>query len=283
MGEVVNIRPQSEQEIISKFDGQLKNQLLLKRSMIVGGGVLALVGTLPLLLMAVQAGLALVALGGLALVGIFAKFRLPVWIMQIENRAREAIQSEKNRHIAALKAEAKKNPIEQAENELIRRTDQYNKAKAAIGAIGAKVSAFEDKLTKNKQKNPTMDFSSEQRALEKMRQFYEAKKGTLTSANTALAELRKAIDQAKIKWDFAKDANDAFAAMSATDKDAILGGILTEVAFDSVTEEFGKIFAKLDVEATELSDKSALTFDNSKLDIADISIPHDPVPVAAKR
>lgn len=258
--------------ITKDFDTKLSRQLTTKRVLVVGGSVVAVAAALPVVIMAVQAGLALFAFGGLVVVGLTAKKMFPLWMYKVENRIREANQAEKNRTLVAMKQEAKTNPIEQAQNEYFRRSKQYEVFKEAMVAIGGKVKSFKSKLDATRKAKPKYDLSQEEAAYDKMKQFYDSRVTRLEDAHVKLGLFKEKIDEANTKWEFQLDANAAIRAMNATDQEAKMAEIMTEVAFDSVQQEFDSVFARLDVDAAELSANKTLDFDGGSLDVSTIKI-----------
>ena len=272
-----------EVAVREKFAAELKKQLTIKRMLFAVGAVVGLAVIMPLAIMAVQAGLALAAVAVLGAGGFVAWKKIPRWLLAIEHREREKVQQEMNRHLAALKTEAKKNPIEQAENDYLRRSKQYEAFKRALEMIGGKVEAFGGKLARTKKEKPNYDLSQETAAYEKMKRFYTDRILRLKEAYMKLGKFKEKIEEARTKWEFQLDANDAIRAMNATDQEAKINEILTEVAFDSVQQEFDAVFAKLDVDAAELSSQNALEFGTGvTIDVSGIRI-EEPEPVPVQR
>lgn len=256
-----------EDQLRQQFQGQLTRRLRYRHLLLGGGAVIGLAVAVPVIIAAVEAGVGLLALAGLAAMA-FAGWRMvPRFVLTIENREREKIQQEMNRHLAALKAEAKKNPIEQAENEYLRRTEQYQAFKTAMEQIGGKIRAFKSKLDQTKRDKPGYDLRTETEALTRMQDFYTNRMQRLETAAKMLTQFKDKIEEARIKWDFQLQANDAIRAMNATDRDAQINVILTEVAFDQVQSQFDEVFAKLDVDAAEMRGKNALDFGGASIDL----------------
>jgi hypothetical protein len=186
-------------------------------------------------------------------------------------------QKWENRLLATRKQEARKNPIEQAENDYLRRSEQYQVYKSAIEAIGAQVTAFRSRLEKTRREKPNYDLKQETAALEKMQLFYDNRKQRLGEANTKLILFKDKIEEARTKWDFQLEANATIRALNATDRESKINEILTEVAFDSVQREFDTIFARLDVDAAELNSTKQLNFGGKDqslvLDVSKIEVP----------
>lgn len=260
--------------IREQFGVDLRKQITTKRVMIGGVSLLGLAVALPVAVMAVQAGAALVVVGALVVGGYLVWRRVPLWIQRNENSIIEANQRELNRHLAALKQEARKNPIEQAQNEYLRRQRQYEAFKSAMEQIGGKVQAFGTKLARTKKERPNYDMSQETAAYEKMKAFYDSRIERLKVAFQKLSAFRDKIEEASVKWEFQLDANDAIRAMNATDQEAKINEILTEVAFDSVQQEFDAVFAKLDIDAAEMNAQNALEFGSGMtIDVSAVHIP----------
>src|SRR3989338_995084 len=272
-----------EVAVREKFAAELKKQLTIKRMLFAVGAVVGLAVIMPLAIMAVQAGLALAAVAVLGAGGFVAWKKIPRWLLTIEHREREKVQQEMNRHLAALKTEAKKNPIEQAENDYLRRSKQYEAFKRAMEMIGGKVEAFGGKLARTKKEKPNYDLSQETAAYEKMKRFYTDRILRMKEAYVKLGKFKEKIEEARTKWEFQLYANDAIRAMNATDQEAKINEILTEAAFDSVQQEFDAVFAKLDVDAAELSSQNALEFGTGvTIDVSGIRI-EEPEPVPVQR
>jgi hypothetical protein len=264
MNQLVNAINIAEAEIRDKFDGQIKKELTAKRFLFGAGAVVGLlvVGGVVIAALTLALHIAVLGslLGALAFGGLVAYKKLPQWLLSIENRERERIVKEMNRHLASLKSEAKKNPIEQAQNEYLRRSRQYDAFKTAIESIGGKVGAFKSKLDKTKKERPKYDLLQETAAYERMKEFYDNRKVRLETAFVKLAQFHDKIEEANTKWEFQLAANEAIRAMNATDQETKINEILTEVAFDSVQQEFDAVFARLDVDAAEINASRALEF-----------------------
>lgn len=264
----------SEEQIKTHFADEMRKQITAKRVVLGVGALGALVVLSPVIILAVKAGFALAAAAALGIGGLFAWKRMPYWVLKQENRIKLLIMQEQNAHLARLKAEAKKNPIEQAENEYLRRGRQYEDLKRALEIIGGQVQAFESKLFTTKREKPSYDLSQETAALDKMKLFYNNRKDRLKSAQQKLIQFKEKLEEARTKWEFQLQANAAIRAMNATDQEARINEILTEVSFTAVQQEFDSVFAKLDVDAAEITAQDQLEFaPGVSIDIHNINIP----------
>ncbi len=277
MNQLVTTVQDAEQAIREKFGNQLKQNLRAKHLLYGGVAVAALVVVGGLVISALVAAVQITVLGGLlgvlALGGVIAWKKIPRWLLSVENREKELVRVEMNRHLSALKAEAKKNPIDQAQNDFLARSAQYAQFKSAMEKIGGKVGAFKSKLDRTKKDKPQYDLTQETAAYEKMKQFYDNRMSRLADAVVKLAKFKEKIEEASTKWEFQLDANDAIRAMNTTDQEAKINEILTEVAFGTVQQEFDAVFAKLDVDAAELSATRSLEFGSGMtIDVSAIRI-----------
>ena len=267
----------AEQAIREKFGIELQQKLRAKYLLYGGAALVGLVVIGGVVVSALLAAVQIAVLGGLlgalALGGLVSWKKIPRWILSVENREKELIRVEMNRHLASLKSEAKKNPIEQAQNDYLSRSAQYAQFKAAMEKIGGKVGSFKSKLDKTMKEKPQYDLTQETLAYEKMNQFYENRMARLKEAVIKLAKFKEKIEEASTKWEFQLDANDAIRAMNATDQEAKINEILTEVAFGTVQQEFDAVFAKLDVDAAELTATRSLEFGSGMtIDVSAIRI-----------
>ncbi len=226
-------------------------------------GVFALYVLSQVIMAAVSAALGLAAIGILGIVGVGVFQALPMLAQKWENRI-----------LMARVAEARRNPIEQATNDFLRRQAQFERFKAAVSQIGGQIASLKVRLKKMHEAAPKSDFSTEEDALGKMDLYYKNRLDRVTLASAKLQDFDQKIKEARMKWDFQVAANQAIVAMNATDREAQMNQMLTEIAFDTVQHEFDEVFAKIDVDAAELNSKKELAFGGGmSLDLSAIQIP----------
>ncbi len=207
------------------------------------------------------AGVAVIGVIGIVGIGVFQA--LPMLAQKWENWL-----------LGVRKDEARKNPIEQAENDFMRRSAQVESFKQAMENIGAQVTRLKNRLDKTRREKPAYDLTEQIASYDKMQLYYNNRLQRLQLAVKAREDFKNKIDEAKTKWAFQQDANETIRAMNATDQEAKINEILTEVAFDSVQKEFDTIFAKLDVDAAEMSAQNQIEFaPHTTLDLTAIEIP----------
>jgi hypothetical protein len=246
-----------ESEVKNFYENELKNNLMIKRVAVVGGGVVILGVMSTVLVSALTAGLALSALAvvGTAtfLGGIYTYKSIPGWITKIENMAIEQKHKAMLTHIENMKGLAKKNPIEQMEisyQSNIQRLKVYNEA-----VVGLKSAVENQKRTLKqiKKDKPHYDMSAEEEQTAKMEQFVVFKEKGLNEAKNELSIFKDKMDQVKVKWTFQLEANKALQAMDRTSKDSMMQELLTETAFGEVEKSVDTLLSRMEIEINQIN------------------------------
>lgn len=228
---------------------------------VVAIGALALV--LPVVYLAFLSTLGLIGIGITAAIGVGLIQALPLLGQKWENKL-----------LGLRKAEARANPIEQLQNNLILKAQQLQAFKSGMEAIGGQIGSLESSLNDQKRKDPDDDLTEQWNALAKMKDFYERRKFTYQSAYKALEEYKKAIDRAKFKFGFGTAAQGIAQAMNDNDAKTLMENMLADEAFKSVDQRFNNAFAALDMDSTELSTANRLEFGKGvTIDVQAIHIP----------
>ncbi|MFZ4482111.1 MAG: hypothetical protein ACOYNZ_19710 [Rhodoferax sp.] len=185
---------------------------------------------------AVIAGVGLVALGLIAGVGVLTFSALPLLMQKLENRI-----------LALRKAEARKNPVEQLQNDCLRRAERLNIFRKALINIGGQIGSMSDMLEERRHDNPGQRLERQERALERMGFFYEAHIGRLKEANAALATFQEMVKQKEFEWRFASLAGDIMRSLNPREAEKLLQNILTDEALMEVQQRFNAVYAELDI------------------------------------
>jgi hypothetical protein len=301
MAEVAQ-QPQAELAIQRSYGGQLQEvdrtyqttvaSALTKRNLAIGGT--AAVGLLVLtpIAWAIATAAASLAVAGVisgALVagGIYAKMRLPLWIQKGHdrvsyellvqaNKQKERIQQEMNRALSALKAEARKNPIEQLQNYLLEKQRRLEAFKTAVSQIGGQVKTLADMLRERKLAKPGKDYSKKDESLVAMQAAYNGLRTKAEQGDHAIIDLREVIDDQKFDWKFAQVGQSAVQNLKAMNGQDLLNEVLAGESFDAVRENFNKVFSDIEVEIGNINSGKALSFgegnDGLTIDISAIHI-----------
>lgn len=240
----------------------------LKARLIAAAAVgLTLVLAVPILIGLVEAGVSLIVLGviGMILVGMFQA--IPYFGQILENRL-----------LSARKKEARKNPIEQLENFFIEKRNQVNQFKQAVSQILAQIKNLEGMIEERKKTKSGYDPTRNQQSVEAMRVAYNALVGKYRKAEEALDELQSKIDEEKFNYKFAQAGQSAINSLNATSGEDVMNQILAGEAFDSIKENFHKVFADLEFEAATLNNAHQLQFSDNRsegmyLDVSNIKLP----------
>lgn len=263
-----------EVTIRKEFGVALQEQITSKRLLVGALGVGAVVVALPLAIMAVQLGFALAAIAALGVAGVYSWKKMPLWISKMENRIKEENQIEMIRHLNALKATARKNPIEQLQNHLIQKRKQLNQFKEAVVTIGAQVKSIEDMLTERKAKKPQNDYSKKEASLRAMEEAYYKMRKMASDGEKAIEQFTEIVEDKKFDWKFAQAGQSAMQNLRAMSGQELLEEMLADEAFDSIRDNFNRVFSDIEIEIGNLNTKNQLKFDDEMtIDVSNIHIP----------
>jgi hypothetical protein len=198
--------------------------------------VLMLALSSAVILKAVLAGAGLLALGAIAAIGVLTFSAMPLLMQKLENRL-----------LALRKAEARKNPVEQLQNDCLRRAERLNTFRQALVNIGGQIGSMRDMLEERRRINPSQNLERQQRALERMGFFYEVHIGRLKEANAALSAFQELVKQKEFEWRFATLAGDIMRALNPREAEELLQNILSDAALKEVQQRFNAVYAELDI------------------------------------
>ena len=223
-------------------------------------GIMALVA--PIIWAAASAGIGLIALGVIGLVGFAVLQALPYFGQKIENTV-----------LKLRKAEARGNPIEQLQNFMRQKAQQVADFKAAVATIGGQIKNLQAMVDQRKKERPGYDASAQEKSIAAMQDAYNALKQKYINAENALVQLREVIQDKEFEWKFSQAGQQAMQNLNATSGKELMEAMLADEAFSSVTENFNKVFADLEVEAQHLTAAKQLSFDQGMvLDVSNINL-----------
>jgi hypothetical protein len=220
--------------------------------------VLALMA--PLMVLAVTGGLGLLALALIGALGVAMFQALPLLGQKLENRL-----------LAARKAEARANPIEQLQHFLLQKRQRVVAFKQAVVRIGAQIKSMSDMLDERRRQRPGYDAARQEKAIKAMTEAHALLVVKYSNAELALAQLSEVVEDKKFEWQFGQAGQEAIRNLNATSGQQLLDQMLADEAFDSVRDNFNQVFAELELEAAKLSTAKALSFDDGmSIDLASI-------------
>lgn len=222
--------------------------------------ILALVA--PIIWAAASAGIGLIALGAIGAVGFGALQMLPYIGQKLENMV-----------LKLRKAEARTNPIEQLQNFLRQKAQQVAEFKAAVTSIGAQIKTLQSMVDQRKRERPGYDATAQEKSIKAMSDVYTMQVQKYKNAETALEDLKLAIQDKEFEWKFSQAGQKAQAALSATSGKELMEAMLADEAFSAVTENFNTVFAELEMEAQHLTETKQLEFDSGMtIDLTSINL-----------
>lgn len=235
---------------------------VVRGAAIVGGiGVLAL--ALPAIYFAFLSSLGLLGIAIVAGIGLAGFKAAPLFFQKWENRV-----------LGARIREAQANPIEQIQNNIIRKAEQLQNFKQGLENIFTQIVGLKDSLKAQAKKDPTEDFTDQWAAVEKMEQFYAHRKERYSVAVKALDDYRINFERYKFKFGFGNAAGAVAAAMNAEDATTLVENMLADESFKAIDQRYNAAFAALDMDSAELTSAKQLSFGSGQvIDVQAIRIP----------
>jgi hypothetical protein len=214
-------------------------------------GICILAALAPLIWGAVSGGIGLLALALVAAAGVALFQALPLFGQQLENRL-----------LAARKAEARANPIEQLQNFLLQKRLRVAEFRQAVVRIGSQIKSMADMIEERKRQKPGYDTSRQEKAVAAMKEAHVLLVVKYKNAELALVQLSEVVEDKKFEWKFGQAGQAAIQNLNATSGQELLDQMLADEAFDSVRDNFNQVFSELEMEAEKLSTAKELSFDD---------------------
>ena len=211
--------------------------VLVVRIAAVAGTIGLLAVSAPIIWNAVSAGIGLVALAAMALGGAVIFQLLPYALQRLENRI-----------LRLRKAEARNNPIEQLQNDCLRREERLQAFRGALVSIGGQIESMTEMVEERRHLDPGHVLDRQQRALQRMSHFHACNLRRLDEAESSLEAFRHKVKQKVFEWEFAQAGEAVISALNPSELGHLMHDLLTDDALRSVQERFNAVFAELDVE-----------------------------------
>lgn len=212
----------------------------------------------PLVWSAVSAGVGLFALAAIGVVGTAAFQTLPYLMQRLENRL-----------LRLRKEEARRNPMEQLDNDCLRREQRLLSFRKALVTIAAQIESMRQMLDHRRQVDPEQVLDRQQRALERMAEFHALNVRRLGEALAALDDFRWTVAQKRFEWEFALGAEVIWESLNPSKAEELLQDLLSDEALRVVQSRFNAVFAELDIEMRSVEGPSRRLLDESQLDRLD--------------
>lgn len=235
------------------------------RGLAIAGGVLALATLAPVIWLAAAGTAGLIVVGVILTLAWGLAQALPLLAQKLENHL-----------LAARKAEARRNPIEQLQNEVIRRAERLKVFRAALVSVGAQIASITQMIADRRHKDPQHVLERQQQALDRLQQFQRLNLQRLNKAEAALDEFKSTVERKESEWRIALAIEEATATMDPNAAETLMQDLLADTALRSVQDRFNAVFAELDVQMSSVDapTRSFLTDENlERLDALDIAWP----------
>lgn len=229
----------------------------------IGAGAIIFALSAPLLWMLASSGVALIVIllvGGIA-AGLISS--IGFFGQKLENAI-----------LAARKAEARQNPIEQHQNSLKRRREQLSLYRDATTNVRTQINNLIDMVKDQKKKDPTFDFSRMEADIEKMEIGFKRRMEIIRKTEAELEAFKLEIEREIFTWEMAKASRATKGQLSLQDEKTIMAEILDNEASRAIRENFNRACAELDMEVSNINDAKQLSYDGGlTIDVSSIQIP----------
>ena len=159
-----------------------------------------------------------------------------------------AAQRLENRLLKLRKAEARANPIEQLQNEMLRRAERLQAFRRALATVGAQIESITQMLAERRHVDPGHVLQRQERSLQRLTQFHAGNLARLDEAQAALEAFRHQVKQKVIEWEISLAIQDAQEALNPGAADNLMQDMLTDEALRTVQDRFNTVFAELDIQ-----------------------------------
>lgn len=258
---------QWEQKLTEIKDGVGKKAGLIKW----GAAAVLFVILGPAILTGAIAGL----LGiGAVILGLVLLHWMPVISLKIANRAAEAKIAEANRHIAALKAEAMRNPIETLQNEQRLKHQELDKEADAISEFDREVENLRDTVQDQSSRiKSAAGRKKGEEVLAAMERKLKYRRLAFKRAQDKLAAYDSKVEEAEALWAVALAAQKADAASGENNQD-VFRKIMEDTAFHSVASEVNMAMAGLrtSIMKDEVTEDDILQLENNPSQVLDVQV-----------
>jgi hypothetical protein len=191
----------------------------------------------PVIWAAVSAGLGLVALASMAALGAALFQAIPLGLQRLEN------------HLLKLrKAQARANPTEQLQNEVLRRAERLLTFRHALATVGGQIESITQTLAERRHLDPGHVLERQQRALQRLAQFHGANLRRLDEAQLAMEAFRDQVRQKVVEWEISLAIEIAGDAINPGDVGHLTQDMLADEALRAVQDRFNTAFAELDLQ-----------------------------------
>ena len=219
------------------------------------GALALLTVAAPFIWTAVAAGLGLTALAAMGAVGVVVFQAIPLGMQKLENRL-----------LQLRKDEARRNPIEQLQNEVLRRAERLRSFRKALVTVGGQIESIRQMIETSQTKFTGPVLARQERALEKLQQFHHINIARLNQAQEALQDFKNTVEQKQSEWQIALAIDDAHRALDPNAADHLMQDLLADTALRTVQDRFNNVFAELDVQMSSMDGPTRSLLDDQSLD-----------------
>lgn len=235
-----------------------QQQVWVLRGLAVAAVVALLAISAPFVWAAASAGAGMGVLATMAAIGVATLQAIPLAMQKLENRL-----------LAARKAEARRNPIEQLQNEVLRRAQRLASFRRALVLVGGQIESIGQMVAQRRHRDPEHELHRQERALQRLQQFQTVNLQRLGQAQAALEEFRFTVERKESEWRIAIAIGEANDLVDPQATDNLLQDLLSDTALRAVQDRFNSVFAELDVQMSSLDGPTRPLLEPHSLDHMD--------------
>ena len=225
-------------------------------------------------LVAAAVNLAIVAgvMGTLGATGLYMYKSYPRWLQEFEMKEKERLTKGIYTHLENMKANAKKNPIEQAEAHYFAENSKLNVVKQKIKEIKGQIRTLEQKLVEMQSMLPRPNTRSQEDMLANLKTFAKTQELKYENALLAQRKFKAKIDEQKLAWEFQLTANEAIRMLDDNDKETMMNKMLTEAAFGEIQKQYNQAMSDIDMLSLETNSNLVLEAPSYSNDVIDVEV-----------
>ena len=214
-----------------------RKQIPWLRAVTVAAGLCLFAVLSPFIWLALTGSIGLLALAAVLATGFTFVQALPLLGQKLENQL-----------LARRKAEARRNPIEQLQNEVVRRAQRLQDFRRALVTVGGQIESIREMLEMTHHKSPGFAMDRQVRALERLQQFHTLNMDRLSKAHSALQDFKETVNNKGRQWEISIAIGEATEALDPNGSENLMQDLLTDTALRTVQDRFNAVFSELDVQ-----------------------------------
>lgn len=228
-----------------------------------GGAAIAILAVAaPILILAVKAGIALVALLGMGLVGIAVIQALSLMGQKLENKL-----------IQLQLEEARRNPVPQLIAGLGNEKARIDDSKRIWKLMAGKVKTMQQRLEERARTNPNHDLTRMRENFRVMAAGVDQFLLEIQQADKLYSQLEQKVDDYKFEYGFQELGSELDALLGDSGKRKMFDKMLMDEAFMSISNDFNAVVASLQMRTSNYANSNEMDLGSGMIvDMRDVQV-----------